>query len=70
MDYSDLPSTNDKRLLSFKEFFNDHFYGGPNGKSSTDEQRQELMREFMKRLNSVPEKAQYEVFHNFININL
>jgi hypothetical protein len=67
--YDDSLSTEDKCKYSFKEFFNYHFYGGPNGGRSSDEKRQALYERFMRRLKSVPEKDQYEIFHEFININ-
>ena len=44
-----------KSKLCFKEFCNYHFYGGPNGEMSSDEQRQALARDFREHLNSIEE---------------
>lgn len=54
-----------KSLYSFKEFFNYHFYGGLNDKSSTKEQRQTLVRNFVERLMSLDEDEQYFFLHDF-----
>ena len=64
-NYDTSLSTEGKCLYSFKEFFDYHFEGGPNGGMSSDKQRQDLMRSFMKRITSLPEDQKYFFLHDF-----